>query len=451
MKNIFDEVGSLDNRCYEEYGLSPDILMENAASAIANFIKSKFEKQSSVLIVAGSGNNGADGITLARILHQDYNVKLYLVNEPKSEMAKLQLQRAKKIGINIVDTLTQSEIIVDAIYGTGLNRELPNNIVDIINELNLHEAYKIACDIPTGYIFKADTTITMGGYKTTMFEDYAKDKVGEIIVADLGVSASVYQNPSDIQLLEFSDMQLPLRKEQNTHKGSFGHLSVISGDKIGASVLAALAATRFGVGLTTIVTKEKNIPYEIMANRELPSNTTALAIGMGLGNEYDKRLLDTNLPIIVDADLFDDEIILEILEKKDIVLTPHPKEFVNMYNKVFEEPITINELQNNRFLYLQKIILKYPNITFLLKGANVLIAQNNQVFVNTFGSNVLSKGGSGDVLSGLIGSLLAQGYTPLQATITSSLAHTKLALMYEGANYSLSPNELIRNIKNLSN
>lgn len=450
MQNIYEEVNSLDLRCYEEFGLTQDLLMENAANAIATFIRTNFIANSSIMIVAGPGNNGADGITLARILHEEFQVKLFLTAEPSTEIGKLQLERAKKIGVNLCVETSDADIIIEAIYGTGLNKELNNETINLIDTLNSYKGYKIACDIPTGYKFKANTTITMGGHKISMYEDYAKDKVGEVVVATLGISQKVYQIDSNTKLLDYTDMRLPLRKEKNTHKGTFGHLTVVSGEKIGASVLCAQAATKFGAGLTTIITKEKNIPYEIMSSRELPKNTTALAIGMGLGNEYDKKLLDCSVPIIVDADLFDDDIILEILEKRDIVLTPHPKEFVMMYNKVYDENLTIEQLQQNRFKYIKEIALKFPTITFLLKGANVLIAQGDKVFVNTYGSNKLSKGGSGDVLSGLIGSLLAQGYSPLEATITSSLAHTKLASLYVGDNFSLTPNDLIDNIKNLS-
>jgi len=452
MQNVYKEVDSLDTRCYNEFQLSQDILMENAANAIASYIRANIKLKSTILIIVGGGNNGADGIALARILHDEYNTKLYLALPIKSKMALIQLNRAKLVGVMMTQNIENSDVIVDAILGSGINRELPTNIIELIDKLNLLNAIKIACDVPTAYRFKADTTITMGAAKWSLYEDYAKDYVGDIIVANLGVSQTVYQMPSNTKLLEFSDMKLPTREIQNSHKGVFGHLSIIGGLRQGAQIISALSATRFGVGLTTIITQNNNnIPYEIMSNTTLPTNTTAIAIGMGLGKEYDKSTLNSTLPMIIDADLFNDINILNILKKENVVLTPHPKEFISMYNMVFNSKISIENLQTNRFKYLQLLANKYPNIVFLLKGANVLIARGDNIYINPYGTNRLSKGGSGDVLSGLIGSLLAQGYTPLEAAITSSLAHTKLATLYSGLDFSMMPNDLIDNIKLLLN
>lgn len=124
MQKIFDEVNSLDKRCYEKFALSEDILMEHAASSMYDFIESKFEENKSILIVCGSGNNGADGIALARLLHKKYDVNLYLAKEPKSTMAKIQLQRAKSLDIKIVKEIFEGDIIVDCLFGSGLNKQL---------------------------------------------------------------------------------------------------------------------------------------------------------------------------------------------------------------------------------------------------------------------------------------------------------------------------------------
>jgi len=136
MKFVFDEVYSLDQRCYDEFGLNEDILMENAAQAISKEIHKKFKKGSSVFIASGPGNNGADGVTLARILQGDFKVFLYLPLGVKSKMCQIQLKRAKNIGINIVDNIVQSDIIVDALFGSGLNKSLNDKVISIIKELN---------------------------------------------------------------------------------------------------------------------------------------------------------------------------------------------------------------------------------------------------------------------------------------------------------------------------
>lgn len=466
MQKIFDETNSLDKRCYEKFLLTPDILMEHAASSMASYIEDifedSFEKICKILIVCGSGNNGADGIALARLLHKKFDVNLYLANEPKSDMAKLQLQRVKTLDIKIVNKVFEADIIVDCLFGTGLTRQLEEKTITLLDRLNSYNSFKIACDIPSGInslgqvvssAFKTNITITMGSLKTALFSDVLKDYVGEIIVANLGVQKEIYETKTDKYLLEESDLNLPFRENKNSNKGTFGHLNVVIGEKKGAGIITSKAAFVFGCGLVSMVTKKDiNIPIHIMQTQELSKNCSAIAIGMGLGGykaEEIKEILNKNIPKIIDADLFYDDLICEVLEDNKTVLTPHPKEFVSLLKLTNIANIDIEELQKNRFFYVEKFCKKYPKVVLLLKGANVIIAQDKEIYVNSFGNAVLSKGGSGDVLSGLIGSLLAQGYTPLNAAINSSLAHTLAAKNYKKNNYSLTPQDLIEGVKKL--
>jgi len=465
MKNLYDEVNSLDKRCYTQFGLTEDILMEHASDGIAQFIKSKFKKGSSVIVACGGSNNGADGIALARILHNEYNVSIFYTQKPKSEMAILQQQRARAIGVKKCLELKNSDILVDAIFGTGFNGEFSEEILKIMGTINSLESYKIACDIPSGVrkdgtvakeCFVADISLTMGALKKSMFLDEAKDFVGDIKVLNLGVAREVYEIETNWKLLESSDLKLPFRTKKDSHKGSYGHLSLIAGEKVGATILSAKSALKFGSGLVTIITdkKQQNIPHSIMSLKTLPTNSTAIGLGMGLGREFKKkklqRILNNNLPIIADADIFYIKYILKsILKRKNVVLTPHPKEFVELLKTTKLAKITITELQKNRFKYVEIFCEKFPDITLLLKGANVIIAQNNNFFINPNGSSKLAKGGSGDILSGLIASLLTQGYTPLESTISASLTHTQLAQNFKGNNFSLTPDDLIEEISNL--
>ncbi|MCK5110784.1 MAG: NAD(P)H-hydrate dehydratase [Arcobacteraceae bacterium] len=460
MQKVFDEVTTLDKKCYEKYALSEDILMEHAATAILDYISKKFKRDKTVFIVSGAGNNGADGIALARLLHGFYKVKLYLPYGAKSNMAKLQLKRANLVGVRISDKIYKSDIIVDCLFGSGLTRALDEKSQKIIQRLNKIDGFKIACDIPSGInsngqispiCFNADTTITMGALKKSLFTDFSKDYVGKITVANLGVQRELYEDKTDKFLLDKQDIKLPLRKKKSSHKGNFGHLAVVVGDKKGAGLLASEAGFIFGCGLITVISKNeiKKIPNHIMQNKTLPQNTTAICLGMGLGKTCDKNLLNNNIPKVIDADFFYNKDIVNILDNKNIALTPHPKEFCSLLKLCNIADISIDELQNNRFTYLEYFSKKYPKVTILLKGANVLIAQNKKIYINTMGTSLLSKGGSGDVLSGLIGSLLAQGYDTLNATISGSLAHTMAALNYDENNYSLTPEELIKQIKKL--
>lgn len=459
MKKIFDEVRSLDKRAIEEFHLTEDILMENASLGLKNYITKKFKKNSSILIVCGSGNNGADGISLARLLQNKFKVSLYLVNEPKTEIGKLQLKRAKSINVNFVNQIFQADVVVDCLFGTGLNKELDEDSVSLINSLNNLNSFKIACDIPSGLnslgqitqtAFKADITITMGALKTALLTDIAKDFVGKIKVANLGLPEDIFQIETNKYLLQKSDLKLPLRDIQNSHKGTFGHVNIVSGEKIGASIIASQASFAFGAGLVTIVSQnEKNIPCNIMQSKSVSENCTAIALGMGLGEIESLKLeeiLQLNIPKVLDADIFYNPLIVKYLDE-NVVLTPHPKEFISLLKLTNIANISIEELQDNRFLYVEKFCKIYPKVTLLLKGANVIISKNDKIYVNIFGSSKLSKGGSGDVLSGLIVSLLAQGYTSLEAAINASLAHTIAAKKYKNNNYSMSPQDIIQGIK----
>ena len=450
MQNLFYEVNSLDKRCYDEFFLSEDILMEHAADGMAKYIQKRFKKGSRVILVVGSGNNGADAIALSRLLHKDFNVYLYLAKELKSPMAKLQYKRAKAIGVKEITELFECDILVDAIVGTGFNGEFNDKLNTLIDKMNSLKAFKIACDTPSGYKFFADVTLTMGALKIDQFLDKNKDYIGKIKVINLGVSREVYEIDSNYKLLDKEDMHLPFRDKKDVHKGSFGHLAVVVGSKRGAGILSALSALKFGSGLVTAITDDKNLPISIMQSNNLPSNATAIAVGMGLGIDTNiNYIFNANLPIVADADIFFHKDLVKILKQKDVVLTPHPKEFVNLLKVTNLANVSIDTLQNNRFFYAQMFAKAYPHITLLLKGANVIIAKNDKLFVNPYGSAKLAKGGSGDVLSGLIASLLSQGFDSLNSTIYASLAHTKLSKLYKGADFSLTPVDLIEQIGKL--
>ncbi|MBU1927690.1 NAD(P)H-hydrate dehydratase, partial [bacterium] len=227
--------------------------------------------------------------------------------------------------------------------------------------------------------------------------------------------------------------------------------------KAGASILSASAALRFGTGLVTLVGYENeqavNIPPILMYSHDLPSNTTAIALGMGLGEEFSdlelENFLDNWLPIVADADIFTMPILINILKREKVVLTPHAKEFVELLKRVGIADISVSVLQKNRFKYVEAFCEKFPHVTLLLKGANVIVAKGEEFFINPHGTASLAKGGSGDILSGLIGALLAQGEEPFSAARNASLAHTKLAQIYTGNDFSLTPYDLIEAISKL--
>jgi len=466
MQKVFKSCYDLDKRCYEIYGLTEDILMEHASRGMAEYIQNNFDHGSSILIVSGVGNNGADGIVLARQLHGEYDVKLVLPLGTKSEMAKLQEQRAEALGVNIVKELYDSDVIVDAIFGAGLNRDIDEETQHILHQLNSFIGFKIACDVPTGVsenglllpvAFYADVTITMGALKESLYVDESKDVLGKIIRVDLGVSSQKYEAESNTSVLEFSDLKLPSRTVRSTHKGTFGHAGIFCGEKEGAGIIAGMAASRFGAGLTTLVVHEKITPPPyLMHSTVVPQNATALAIGMGLGCHFEseflqKYVVNSHLPIILDADSFYSNEILSILKQKDreIVITPHPKEFSSLWKRLTSEELSVSHIQKNRFETVRNFNEKYPHVTLLLKGANTFIMQEEKLYINPLGCAKLSKGGSGDVLSGLIVSLLAQGYTGIDAAIQASLALVIAADHYKGSSYAMLSTDLINEIGKL--
>lgn len=465
MQKVYENCYDLDKRCYEEYGLTEDILMEHAAAGMAEYIRQNFQKHSTILIVSGVGNNGADGTVLARQLHAEYTVRLFLPFGARTAMAKIQLERAKKVGVKLVDTLEDAEVIVDALLGAGLNKPLNDEMMQIVHQLNSFQGFKIACDVPTGVsseghmplAFMADITITMGARKEALYLDENKDAVGEIVCVNLGVSHEAYETQIQTYVLEKEDLKLPSRNKQNSHKGNFGHAAIFCGEKEGAGVIAGMACTRFGAGLTTLVVHEQVTPPPyLMYSTVVPDNASALAIGMGLGGYFDsaflqKYVLGSHLPIVLDADAFLSPELLSILEQKDreIVITPHPKEFTILWKILTGEVLSVTEVQSKRFEMVRMFNVMYPHVTLLLKGANTLLVQEEQLYINPLGCAKLSKGGSGDVLSGFIVSLLAQGYTGLESAIQASLALVIAANNYSGASYAMLPTDIIEEVARL--
>ncbi len=462
MLNVYEEVTTLDQRCYNELDLNEDILMENAASSIAQKILKSTPSHATILIVCGPGNNGGDGLVLARQISHLYNVEVYMPFGAKSKMAQIQYNRALKCKVDFIEHVDDADVVVDCLFGSGLNKELDQKTVHLINQLNLLDAQKIACDISSGIdangnilnvAFKADLTVTMGAHKLQLYTDEVKDYTGEIIVGNLGLPQDIYETVSKLKLLELNDMKLPHRMKKASHKGDFGHLNVILGDKLGAGLLCSEAAFAFGVGLVSVIGhKDLQLPYHLMSAHNVTPNATAIAIGMGLGNHDDKEIkeiLKLDLPKVLDADLMHDKKIIEVLQQGNCVITPHPKEFCSLLRTTDVIDIDVQECQNNRFKYVKMFMEKYPKVVLLLKGANSLISYQDTIYINPFGSPALSQGGSGDVLTGFIGSLLAQGYDCLDATITSSLAHAQSAIRFDKNSYALLPQDLIEGIKTL--
>lgn len=459
MQNLYYEVDTLDRRAYETFHMSEDVLMEHAANGMASYIKENYKDAQTLLIVCGSGNNGADGIALARLLHLCFDVRLYLHKQPSTDIGQTQLERVKAIGLDSVNGLEDADVIVDALFGSGLSREMDQESSSLLERLNCFQGAKISCDMPSGlnkeghlykHAFVADITLSMGALKRGLFSDKAKENTGLIRQLDLGLPREIYENETNWKLLDKSDLKPPFRNKKSTHKGSFGHLSLIHGEKEGASIIAAMSALRYGSGLVTLVgEKISSLPYSLMQSETLPENTSAIACGMGLGKSFQRErlshLLSHDLPMVLDADIFYHSIFYDLLHK-EMIISPHPKEFIHILKTTNLANITVQELQENRFKYTELFNEKYPQIVLILKGANTIIAHKNSFYINPHGTPSLAKGGSGDILTGLCGALLAQGYTCLDAAIQASLAQTLSAASVGKNSYALIPEDIIKGL-----
>ncbi|GAA7939048.1 NAD(P)H-hydrate dehydratase [Helicobacter pylori] len=466
MLSVYEKVNALDKRAIEELFLSEDILMENAAMALERAVLQNASLGAKVIILCGSGDNGGDGYALARRLAGRFRVLVFEMKRAKSPMCQLQKERAKKVGVviktyeeNALNQNLECDVLIDCVVGSAFKGEL-EPFLDF-ESLSQKARFKIACDIPSGIdskgrvdkrAFKADTTISMGAVKSCLLSDRAKDYVGELKVGHLGVLNQIYEIPTNTFLLEKSDLKLPLRDRKNAHKGDYGHAHVLLGKHSGAGLLSAISALSFGSGVVSVQALEceitsNNKPLELVFCENFPKKLSAFALGMGLENipKDFKKWLEL-APCVLDAGVFYHKEVLQALEK-EVILTPHPKEFLSLL-KLVGINISMLELLNNKLEIARDFSQKYPKVVLLLKGANTLIAHQGQVFINNLGSVALAKAGSGDVLAGLIVSLLSQNYTPLDAAINASLAHALAGLEFKN-NYALTPLDLIEKIKRL--
>ncbi len=464
MLSVYEKVDALDKRAIEELFLSEDVLMENAAMALERAVLQNASLGAKVIILCGSGDNGGDGYALARRLVGRFKTLVFEMKLAKSPMCQLQKERAKKAGVVIKAWEEKNEdlecdVLIDCVVGSAFKGGLEPFLN--FESLSQKARFKIACDIPSGIdskgrvdkgAFKADLTISMGAIKSCLLSDKAKDYVGELKVGHLGVFNQIYEIPTDIFLLEKSDLKLPLRDKKSAHKGDYGHAHVLLGKHSGAGLLSALSALSFGSGVVSVQALEceitsNNKPLELVFCENFPNPLSAFALGMGLENipkDFNKWL--ELAPCVLDAGVFYHKEVLQALEK-EVILTPHPKEFLSLL-KLVGINISMLELLDNKLEIARDFSQKYPKVVLLLKGANTLIAHQGRTFINTLGSVALAKAGSGDVLAGLIVSLLSQNYTPLDAAINASLAHALAGLEFKN-NYALTPLDLIEKIKRL--
>lgn len=423
------------------------LLMEQAAAAVCQTAM-QMQPSGRILAVAGSGNNGGDAFAAARILlTAGYDVWLgYLPAKELPADAAVNFafwEHSERLTLLSEQTLPAffaqpASIILDGIFGTGLSRAPSGLYAQAICAINKHPAKKIAIDIPSGVFGEtgaaplavaADATVTFQYAKPGHLLFPGREKTGQLQIAKIGMDSR------ELPLKWVDEFSLPARAA-NTHKGSYGRLGVVAGAKgmAGAALLCTRAGIAAGAGLTTLLScgyvcdkAQSGLPTamarEISSHADYIAPTVsaenmltgfdALAVGPGIGQEEPTaelvaRLAKSDQPKILDADA------LTLLARRPLcfgantVLTPHPKEFSRLSG------LSVEQILQNPVLHAQAFA-KEHGVTLLLKGATTVVAAGDEAYFITAGTPGMAKGGSGDLLTGVIGALLAQGLGPAQA------------------------------------
>lgn len=440
-------------------------LMERAAQKVVEVFCNDYQPTHWIKhIFCGTGNNGGDGLAIARMLFQaGHHVKVYLLpgNPSRDYIVNLDLIRKQNSielqelsAITDLPAFSKTDVIIDAILGTGLNKPLEGIIKGLIDHLNASQGIKVAIDIPTGLfadqsneegdsIFEADRVYTFHAPKLAFLLPQNGRYVKRFKILDIRLSREFTESAdSQNYFLEKKDIQERYRpRDKFTHKGTCGHSLLIAGSrgKMGAAVLSAQAALRAGTGLLTVHTPgsgnqivQISVPEALSSSDSHPDIWTQLpdtrnktiGIGPGLGTAHATQavfrqlLLQEKDPMVIDADALNlislDPTLLRLVPVKSI-LTPHPKEFERLageWEDDFER------------LALQRTFSIRHQVVIVLKGAHSSISDTyGNIYFNATGNSGMATGGTGDVLTGILTALLAQGYDSIDAALIGTYIH----------------------------
>jgi ADP-dependent NAD(P)H-hydrate dehydratase / NAD(P)H-hydrate epimerase len=434
-------------------------LMERAASACFTWLQTYFKINQCYTIFCGTGNNGADGLAIARmLLLAGKSVKVYILeSENKVENLSVNLEKIQSISnyIEYIHDINASAIeiegvIIDALLGSGLNRPLNGRIAQLVQFINQSENTIISIDIPTGLladeastgdaIIRADHTISFQSYKLAFVMSENNEFIGRVHILDIGLHPHFYDETAPFfTLIDQTEISLIYKpRKQVSHKYNFGHALLYAGSKnmMGAALLCAKACLRSGAGLVTLHTEEMSQSIVQIALPEAITSTEnniavlslkKAAIGIGPGLEISSvnkelliNLLDTlTIPQVIDATalhlLSSETSILSKPFKIPIILTPHSGEFEKLFGK------TSNDFEKTELARKKSIEL---NCYIILKGHHSLVAcLDGTAYINSTGNAGMATAGSGDVLTGILTGLLAQGYSPKNACLLGVYLH----------------------------
>ena len=457
-----DQVSQLDQLAIAEQNIAGIDLMQAAGKAVWKLVTETWPHARHILIVCGAGNNGGDGYIVAALARAaGKQVTVIALQTPDSLKgdallaAHQFLQASGKIATFNADVLQQADVIVDAIFGIGLDRNVEGEYLAAINAINHCAKPVLAVDVPSG--LNADTGKVMGAAvraavtlsfiarKQGLYTGDARDYCGNIKFSDLGVSQTILEKvmPSaDLLQLHSCDRLLP-KRSRTAHKGHYGHLLVVGGDYVyaGAVRLCGETAARSGAGLVSIATRPEHavvIPSgrpELMATgvssvadmTALLEQASVIAIGPGLGQSdwsaaLLARVLDTRLPLVVDADA------LNLLSRAPVrrdnwMLTPHPGEAARLLGT------SVAEVESDRFAAASALQAKYGGVIVLKGSGTIIVDHAARVSVCAAGNPGMASGGMGDVLTGLIAGLLCQHLATADAARLGVCVHACAADM----------------------
>lgn len=432
------QVRELDRLAIEEFGIPGYQLMCEAGGAVFECITAKWREAQSLAVFCGNGNNAGDGFVIAR-LALEAGLEPQAVSVGGLEKLKGDALRAYRDYVQAGGRVTvfdpkqsiEADLLVDALLGTGLDRPVTGLYAEAIAEINRSGLPVVAVDIPSGLhadtgnamgcAVNADCTVTFIGLKQGLFTGQAADYVGEIVYDALAVPDEVF---TAVKSSVFRVLQKPMMPRQRcAHKGNMGHVLVVGGDLgySGAARMAGEAALRVGAGLASIATRKEHAGLmnlnrpELMclgveSGEELISlldKADVVALGPGLGQgawgkEMFNAVLKSDKPIVLDADGLN-LLAASQINKPNWILTPHPGEAARLLHR------STQSVQQDRFAAAAAIRAAYGGIA-VLKGAGTLIASGSQIAVSTTGNPGMASGGMGDVLSGVIAGLVAQGH-----------------------------------------
>lgn len=450
-----------DRHTIEDLGIPSLVLMERAALKTVDVMEEKGIDTSKALVVCGGGNNGGDGFAAARILtERGRRADIFFAGKEASmsEECRVQKRIAENMGLRIFTEFPGEEytVIIDAVFGVGLSREIEGAYRDVIRAMNSAPGRKVAIDIPSGVCarsgkilgiaFKADLTVSMACVKAGCEMYPGKNMAGETVAVPIGIDPSAFLKRDDV-LFTYDREDIPLllpRRKPDSHKGSYGKVLMITGSygMAGASCLAAEAAYTAGAGLVQIYTPEANreivqelLPeavlscYSEYAEEKLDellrwANVVCIGCGLGTGTQAEKIIVHTlenvKTPCVIDADginlLSRNMNLLEHIESP-LVLTPHMMEMSRLTG------CTVGQLKEERMEILKNFTEKYPVVCVLKDSRTIVRKKGKPPFVNLAGNSAMAKAGSGDVLAGVITALLGQGMPAFEGAALGVCLH----------------------------